>query len=106
MASEKEMIKTNINIENKQIIKYEDECLKLYNLLMITKISVVTLFHNNANIINIIRNNIGILNLEKNYKFTFYLIDNNSNDDTYEELCNINSIYDNIKIFKNSTNGC
>ena len=36
----------------------------------------------------------------------FILIDNKSEDDTYEKLINLGKKYDNIKVIKNIENGC
>lgn len=91
-----------------EIIEEEEEKEReLNNIQDVKNISIITIFYNKSKTLNIIKNNIDIINsFEANYNCTFYLIDNLSDDDTYNLLIDISKNYKNVIVLKNNTNGC
>lgn len=63
-------------------------------------ISIIVLNHNNENIINICLDN--LLKFQKRYKYEIIVVDNVSTDNSI----NIIKKYKDVKLFKNSKNGC
>lgn len=107
MASEKEIIKANVNIDSAEIVKYTDVCVNIKKILT-SFVDVISLFYNNESIIDKFATNFEMFKKIDICSFTFHLIDNNSIDNTFEKLNNIKMQFPNINInvYKNPVNGC
>ena len=101
MCSQKDIIKYNLNLEINKLETYEENCEKINDILE-TKIDIISLFFNNAEIIKDYEKN--IINLQ-NRNVEFILVYNNSIDNTLEELEKLKK-YENVKIIKTNNNGC
>ena len=112
MASEKPIIKYNIEIDDSKIQKYSDICENIKNIIMNnninfvkTKITIVSIFYNNESIVKFYKNNLKILEYDPTIKFN--LVCNDSKDNTLNLLYELKSSYpNNINIFETKTNGC
>lgn len=82
---------------------YQDEALKC-NEKYYSNISVVVLNYNNK---KVIFNNVDtLLRYNTRYNYEIIVVDNNSKDGSYEELLEKYSEEKNVKILRNSKNGC